>query len=188
MPAWPWRQAEYSGACGDPILNLHSRAGFHSDLGSVLNFRSWLPGGKHICSRQDPARIAHGMNFFWRRAHLLDPKAGQALQCWLWGDVFVSPTSHSWELATTQFHVYINGDTVATVAASTLQDTPPRPCAQNPKYRFGSCWPSTGFDDMFRTDNMPTCLSLNCEAIELQREIFHPCHEVRVERLVTNQC
>ena len=109
--------------CGDPILNLHSRAGFHSDLGSVLNFRSWLPGGKHICSRQDPARIAHGMNFFWRRAHLLDPKAGQALQCWLWGDVFVSPTSRSWELATTQFHVYKNGDTAATVAASTLQDT-----------------------------------------------------------------
>lgn len=25
----------------------------------------------------DPARIAHGMNFFWRRAHLLDPKIGR---------------------------------------------------------------------------------------------------------------
>ncbi|CAK9063430.1 Hypothetical protein (Fragment) [Durusdinium trenchii] len=24
----------------------------------------------------DPKRIAHGMNFFWRRAHLLDPKVG----------------------------------------------------------------------------------------------------------------
>ncbi|CAE7776769.1 unnamed protein product [Symbiodinium sp. CCMP2456] len=81
VPAWPWRQAEYSS--------------------------SEAPGGKHGRGRQDPARIAHGMNFFWRRAHLLDPKAGQALQCWLWGDVFVSLTSHLWELATTQFHFYI---------------------------------------------------------------------------------
>ena len=122
----------------------------------------------HGCS-EDPARIAHGMNFFWRRAHLLDPKAGQALQCWLWGDLEACLCfCHLTLVAATYgtFHLYRHGDRAMLADSERL----PSPCAlKKPKLWFGC--PSPGFHDVSRPDNMPT----PCKAIELQIEkLFHP--------------
>jgi len=68
VPAWPWRQVS--------IRILVPWLRFHSDDVDSRILAMMCQNAK------DPARIAHGMNFFWRRAHLLDAEDGMMDKGW----------------------------------------------------------------------------------------------------------